>query len=61
MKAMVENNTFIGYNIGASNSVVVSHLSFADDTLLIWGKRRTNVRALRDVFLLFLVGVWFEA
>jgi len=38
MKAKVDNNIFTSYNIGASNPVVISHLQFVDETLLIGGK-----------------------
>ncbi|XP_039687924.1 uncharacterized protein [Medicago truncatula] len=53
MKSVVENNLFKGYVVGASNSVVVSHLQFADDTLLLGEKSWANVRALRAVLTLF--------
>jgi hypothetical protein len=39
--------------VGNSNSVVVSHLQFADDTLLLCAKSWANVRALRAVLTLF--------
>jgi hypothetical protein len=32
---------------------MVSHLQFADDTLLLWVKSWANVRALRAVLVLF--------
>jgi len=38
MTSMVENNLFIGYGVDNSNSVAVSHLQFADDTLLLGAK-----------------------
>jgi hypothetical protein len=53
MKAMVENNLFSGYAVGMVNQVVVSHLQFADDTLLLGNKSWANVRALRAVLVLF--------
>jgi len=34
MEAMSLNNLFNGYRVGSSNPVVVSHLRFADDTLI---------------------------
>ena len=46
MKAMVENNLFTGYTVGKVNHVVVSHLQFADDTLILGNKSWANVRAL---------------
>ncbi|XP_024635971.1 uncharacterized protein [Medicago truncatula] len=42
-----------GYNVGGANSVVVSHLQFADDTLLIGNKSWANVRAMRAGLVLF--------
>jgi len=53
MHSVVENNLYKGYGVGTSNSVVVSHLQFADDTLLIGEKSWANVRALRAVLTLF--------
>ena len=53
MKALVETETFTGYRVGGANSVVLSHLQFADDTLLIGDKCWANVRAMRAGFLLF--------
>jgi len=38
MKSVVDNNLYTGYEVGNSNSVVVSHLQFADDTLLVGTK-----------------------
>ena len=45
MKAMVENNFFTGYGVGHTNLVVVSHLQFGDDMLLVSAKSWANVRA----------------
>jgi len=53
MKAMVDNHLFTGYSVGAANSVVVSHLQFADDTLLLGHKSWANVRALRATLVIF--------
>ena len=53
MQALVENNSYTGYGVGISRSVVVSHLQFADDTLLLGEKSWANVRALRAVLNLF--------
>nr|ABN05720.1 RNA-directed DNA polymerase (Reverse transcriptase) [Medicago truncatula] len=53
MKAMVDASLFRGYRVGSGNEVVVSHLQFADDTLLLGEKSWANVRALRTVLILF--------
>ncbi|WJX74571.1 hypothetical protein P8452_58208 [Trifolium repens] len=53
MQAMVEGNRFVGYRVGGQEAVSVSHLQFADDTLLLGMKSWANVRALRAVLLLF--------
>jgi len=53
MKSVVDNNLYTGYEVGNPNSVMVSHLQFADDTLLVGTKSWANVRALRAVLTLF--------
>jgi len=35
MNAVVEANLFPGYGIGTGNDVCLTHLQFADDTLII--------------------------
>ncbi|PNX63424.1 cysteine-rich receptor-like protein kinase, partial [Trifolium pratense] len=53
MEAMVARNLFTGYSIGEQGLASVSHLQFADDTLLLGVKSWANVRALRAVLVLF--------
>jgi hypothetical protein len=53
MRAMVQSNIFTGYSVGSTNPSVISHLQFADDTLLMGAKSWANVRALRAVLVLF--------
>ncbi|GAU10186.1 hypothetical protein TSUD_420150, partial [Trifolium subterraneum] len=53
MEAAVERNLFTGYSIGERDPASVSHLQFADDTLLLGVKSWANVRALRAVLVLF--------
>ncbi|GAU48696.1 hypothetical protein TSUD_186890 [Trifolium subterraneum] len=53
MSALVSNKIFTPYGIGPQNSVHVSHLQFADDTLLVGIKSWVNVRALKAVLILF--------
>lgn len=35
ISASVEEDLFKGYGVGSTNSIVVSHFQFADDTLLL--------------------------
>ena len=53
MKALVEAYVFTGYNVGGANPVVVFHLQFDDDTLLLGNKSWANVRALKAGLVLF--------
>ncbi|XP_024626821.1 uncharacterized protein [Medicago truncatula] len=53
MSAVVSNGLFTPYTVGTQVSVSVSHLQFADDTLLIGVKSWANVRAMKAVLLLF--------
>jgi len=55
MKSMVENKFFTGYGVGHVNDTIVSHLQFADDTLLLGAKSWVNVRALRTILSLFVM------
>jgi hypothetical protein len=52
MRAMVDGNRFVAYRVGEQEAVSVSHLQFAEDTLLPGTKSWANVRALRVVLLL---------
>jgi len=52
-EAMVESYIFKGYSIGSDNPAVISHIQFADDTLLLGGKSWANARALRAILVLF--------
>lgn len=53
VKSLSDNNLFFGYKVGNSDPVVVSHLQYADDTLILGEKSWANIRAMRDVLLLF--------
>lgn len=53
MQAVVDSKMFTGYKIGSHQELPISHLQFADDTLLLGEKIWANVRALRAVLLLF--------
>jgi len=54
MKSLVEAQLFSGYSIGDVNPVGVSHLQFADDTLLLGTKSWANVCALRAGLVIFV-------
>jgi len=53
MNSAVSNNLFTSYSVGTSNLVGVSHLQFADDTLILGSKSWANVRSLCAVLTLF--------
>jgi len=53
MKSVVERNIFVGYTVGATASMSVTHLQFADDTLLLGTRCWANVRAMRAILVLF--------
>jgi len=52
MKALVTNNLFHAYGVGRQGEVKLSHLQFADDTLIIGEKCWLNVCSIRAVLLL---------
>jgi len=52
-KAMVNNNIFTGYQVGRDQNLLVSHLQFAYDTLILGDKSWANVRVMRAVLHLF--------
>jgi exonuclease III len=52
MKASVSNNIFQPYCVGPQGEVKLSHLQFADDTLILGVKSWMNVRTIRAVLLL---------
>jgi hypothetical protein len=43
MEALVTNNIFTGYKVGRDQNLSVSHLQFADDTLILGEKSWANV------------------
>lgn len=52
MKQTVELNMFSGYKIG-SQGLVISHLQYTDDTLLVGEATRENVWAIKCLLKLF--------
>jgi len=53
MLSVIEVGLFNGYRVGRDNALHLSHLQFADDTLIIGDKSWLNVRSMRAVLLLF--------
>jgi len=53
MNAVVGAHLFTGYGVGNGDEVRLTHLQFADDTLIIGEKSWLNVRTMRLVLLLF--------
>ncbi|RHN60029.1 putative RNA-directed DNA polymerase [Medicago truncatula] len=53
MEALVVNNLFNGYKVGSHDVLGVSHLQFANDTIILCDKSWANIRALRAILLLF--------
>jgi len=53
MQSVVEVGLFNGYRLGRENALGLSHLQFADDTLIIGEKSWLNVRSMRAVLLIF--------
>jgi hypothetical protein len=52
MKAVVSNNLFQLYRVGSQEEVRLSHLQFADDTIIIGEKCWLNVWTIRAVLLI---------
>jgi len=46
-------NLFTGYKVGSIDLTVVSHLQFADDTLILGEKAWANIQGMRVILLLF--------
>ena len=53
MLSVIEADLFRGYFVGSDSALCLSHLQFADDTLIIGEKSWSNVRSIRAVLLLF--------
>jgi len=43
MNALVDDNLYRGYSVGRQGDMLLSHLQFADDTLIIGEKSWSNV------------------
>jgi len=53
MDSLSHNNLYKGNKVGRNDPVVVSHLQFADDTLILGEKSWANIRAMRAVLIIF--------
>lgn len=53
MNVVVDANKFKRYGVGHLGEVRLTHLQFADDTLIIGEKSWLNVQTMREVLLLF--------
>jgi len=53
MQSLLEAGLFRGYMVGRDTTMCLSHLQFADDTLIIGEKCWSNVRSIRVVLLIF--------
>ncbi|RHN49937.1 putative RNA-directed DNA polymerase [Medicago truncatula] len=53
MELFSANNLFTGYQMGRGDSIVVSHLQFADDTLILGEKSWVNVKGMCAAFIPF--------
>ena len=53
MESLKVNDLFASYKVGRSNMTVVSHLQFADDTLILGAKSWANIHSMRAILILF--------
>lgn len=53
MTSLVNHNLFVGYHVGFSASLAISHLQFVDYTLVLGRKSWENIRSFRLVSILF--------
>ena len=53
MNSVMEQGMFEPYKVGTHGDVVISHLQFADDTLLMGAKSLGNIRILKFLLRLF--------
>jgi len=53
MNSIVEQGLFAPYQVRAHGAMGISHLQFADDTLLVGDKSWGNIRILKSLLMLF--------
>ncbi|MCH92362.1 LINE-1 reverse transcriptase like, partial [Trifolium medium] len=52
MSKAVEDREFVGYGIGGDEALYISHLQFADDTIIIGRKSWSNIFAMKAILQL---------
>jgi len=60
MKSLSANNHFTGYRVGSGDATVISHLQFADDTLILGGNLRLIFERCVLSFIWSFVGIESE-
>lgn len=55
MNALVRAGLFLSYKVGQTYNVIISHLQFVDDTLLVGNKILANIRSLKALLIFFEV------
>ncbi|GAU39768.1 hypothetical protein TSUD_220120 [Trifolium subterraneum] len=55
VNASVHANLFSGFSVGEDVPFQITHLQFADDTLMVADKNWANIRAIKSILLLFEV------
>jgi len=53
MRSLETIGLFSGYQVGRNNGVSISHLQFADDTLLLGENSWPNVWSMREMLIIF--------
>lgn len=53
MLSIIEPGLFRSYYVGHDNALYLSHLQFADDTLIIGEKSWSNVRSIQAILMIF--------
>jgi len=55
MEALSVNNLFTGYKVGNHDPVVILHLQFVDDALILCEKSWANIRSMRAILLFLMI------
>jgi hypothetical protein len=49
----VEDGEFVGYGVGRDEDLILSHLQFADDTIIIGKRSGSNIFATKEILQIF--------